>query len=159
MRGQQRSRFRRLLVGEALEHRIVLTYGAPALISQAESGLAAANNYTSFQTEQSLSADGRFLVFSSDASDIVSGDSNGYRDVFLRDLRLGTVTLISRNAVGETANGSNDEAVISADGRYVAFSECSHELGCNRHEFCDRLSEHFRWGEHRTSSPWSVKTQ
>jgi hypothetical protein len=145
MRGQQRSRFRRLLVGEALEHRIVLTYGAPALISQAESGLAAANNYTSFQTEQSLSADGRFLVFSSDASDIVSGDSNGYRDVFLRDLRLGTVTLISRNAVGETANGSNDEAVISADGRYVAFQSTATNLDVTGTNSVTGYQNIFRW--------------
>lgn len=144
MRSQQRSRFRRLLAGEALERRILLTYGAPALVSQDSSGTLAGDN-TSYQSEQSLSADGRYLVFSSDASDIVSGDTNGYRDVFLRDLRLGTVTLISRTASGGTANNSADDAVISADGRYVAFQSSATDLavtGPNASTFQQNI---FRW--------------
>jgi Tol biopolymer transport system component len=67
-----------------------------------------------------LSADGRYLAFSSYATNLVAGDTNGRKDVFLLDRQTGTMTLISRPASGQS-NGNSDTPDISADGRYIAF--------------------------------------
>lgn len=73
-----------------------------------------------------LSADGRYVVFESDADNLVPNDNNGLEDVFVRDTVLGTTTLVSVDVSGLTsANGHNYLAAspqaISADGRYVVF--------------------------------------
>jgi len=68
-----------------------------------------------------LSADGRYAVFESVATDLVPGDTNGGRDVFVRDLAAGTTVRASIPAGGGQGNGSSSEASISADGRYVVF--------------------------------------
>lgn len=79
-----------------------------------------------------VSADGRFVVFTSDATDLVPGDTNGNVDVFIRDLTAGTTELISVNAAGTgPANGYSYEPAISADGRYVAFSSSATDLVTN----------------------------
>lgn len=76
----------------------------------------------------SLSADGRFLAFTSDASNLVSGDTNGKSDVFLRDLQTGTVTRVSTAADGSESDGYSGEASLSADGRFLAFSSDASNL-------------------------------
>ncbi|MCC7542833.1 MAG: PD40 domain-containing protein [Deltaproteobacteria bacterium] len=69
----------------------------------------------------SLSADGRFVVFHSEASNLVSGDGNGVRDVFLRDRLLGTTERISVDSFEVERPGASFGAGLSPDGRYVAF--------------------------------------
>ena len=69
----------------------------------------------------SISGDGRFVAFQSEADDLVPGDGNGQTDVFLRDLRRGTIERISvRDDGGEYSYNAYDPR-ISADGRYVTF--------------------------------------
>ena len=68
-----------------------------------------------------LSGDGRYVVFDSDATNLVAGDTNGARDVFLRDQTLGTTVRISVDGSGLQANGNSHDPVISADGRFVAY--------------------------------------
>lgn len=80
----------------------------------------------------SLSADGRYAVFSSTAPNLVPGqkDSNGWNDVFLHDRLAGTTTLVSHAAGSPTltaARGS-DRPVVSADGRFVAFISSAWDL-------------------------------
>ncbi len=68
-----------------------------------------------------ISADGRYVAFNSEASNLVPDDTNDAGDVFVRDLRTGTV----RRAVaddGHQARGGTWYARLSADGRFVAFS-------------------------------------
>jgi hypothetical protein len=67
----------------------------------------------------SISADGRFVAFSSGASNIVSGDENSNYDVFLADLVYGITTMISNASNGDPGSGSRP--VISDDGRFIAF--------------------------------------
>jgi Tol biopolymer transport system component len=67
-----------------------------------------------------VSADGRFVVFESSASNLVKGDTLGFRDIFLRDRALGRTTRISRASGGGQANGNSSDAAISADGRSPA---------------------------------------
>ena len=69
----------------------------------------------------SLSADGRFVAFSSQASDLVVGDTNGEPDIFIRDLVEGITIRVSVSSLGEEADGGSYVPTISADGRMVAF--------------------------------------
>ena len=69
----------------------------------------------------SVSGDGRYVAFSSWASNLVPGDTNGDLDIFVRDRLAGTTERVSLDAAGLQVFGGSDDAVISADGRYVAF--------------------------------------
>ena len=75
-----------------------------------------------------LSADGRFLVFTSSASDLVAGDTNGAADVFVRDLSTGTTQLVSVDNSGAQGDAGSFNPSISADGRYVAFASSADNL-------------------------------
>lgn len=72
-------------------------------------------------TEGSLSADGRYLVFASTSTTVVAGDSNNVQDIFRRDLTTGEVRRISLRTGGAQLYTPSHKAVISRDGRYVAF--------------------------------------
>lgn len=68
-----------------------------------------------------LSGDGQLVLFTSGASTLVDGDSNGFEDVFLRDRRTGVTERISRGLRGEEPNAGSIGWDMSDDGRYVAF--------------------------------------
>lgn len=76
-----------------------------------------------FSGHTSMSLDGRFVVFSSDATNLVSGDTNGATDVFVRDRQLGTTERVSVTSSGAEGNGTsfNYMHAISSGGRYVVF--------------------------------------
>ncbi len=76
----------------------------------------------------SISADGRYVAFSSSASNLVPGDTNEREDVFVRDRLSGTTTRVSVTSGGTQANGDSGWAVISGDGRYVAFASYASDL-------------------------------
>jgi Tol biopolymer transport system component len=78
----------------------------------------------------SLSADGRYVVFTSYATNLVPGDTNGWEDVFLRDLVLGTIERVSLATGGAQANygASSETATISDDGRSIAFVSYATDL-------------------------------
>ncbi len=67
------------------------------------------------------SYDGRYIVYVADATNLVAGDTNGQRDVFLYDSVTKQTELISKPVGGGQSNGLSSRAVISADGRYIAF--------------------------------------
>jgi Tol biopolymer transport system component len=75
-----------------------------------------------------ISADGRYAAFYSDASNLVSGDANGARDVFISDRQTGETTRASVDGAGAEANDDSFEPAISADGRFVAFSSSATNL-------------------------------
>jgi Tol biopolymer transport system component len=68
-----------------------------------------------------ISADGRFVVFTSLASDLVPGDANGLADVFLRDRQSGTTEIVSISTGGSAGDGDSYAYSVSRDGRFVAF--------------------------------------
>jgi VCBS repeat-containing protein len=79
-----------------------------------------------------FSADGRFIVFQSKASNLVAGDTNGATDVFLYDLQTHKVQLVSVAADGSSANGSSYRPAISADGHHIVFaSDATNLLGAS----------------------------
>jgi hypothetical protein len=73
---------------------------------------------------QGISSDGRYVLYNTAATDAVPNDTNGFRDLFMRDRQTGTTTLVS---VGDSEQQGNNDALngdgaISGDGRYVVFS-------------------------------------
>jgi len=67
------------------------------------------------------SGNGQRISFESHASNLVAGDTNGFSDVFVRDLATAQTLLVSRGLGGAPANGPSSHASISGDGRFVAF--------------------------------------
>ena len=76
----------------------------------------------------SISRDGRIVAFTSFASDLVADDTNATSDVFVRDATTGVITLISRNAAGQPANGTSITPKVSGNGRYVTFTTFATDL-------------------------------
>jgi Tol biopolymer transport system component len=75
-----------------------------------------------------ISAGGRYVVFESDAPNLVRGDTNHLEDVFLRDRQTGRTSRVSVGSRGRQANGASWFPSISADGRYVAFQSLASNL-------------------------------
>jgi Tol biopolymer transport system component len=75
-----------------------------------------------------VSGDGRYVAFSSGATNLVPGDTNGAADIFVRDRGTGTTERVSVGSAGEQANSGSAEPSISADGRYVAFTSSASNL-------------------------------
>ena len=69
----------------------------------------------------SISADGRYVAFQSDATNLVPNDTNNARDVFVHDRQTGETTRVSMTYDGSQANNGSYAPTISGDGRYVAF--------------------------------------
>ncbi len=70
----------------------------------------------------SPSADGRLVAFASGADNLVADDTNGYLDVFVRDMATGSSILVSADPAGLNGNGLSFEPAMGGDGRYVAFT-------------------------------------
>ena len=78
-----------------------------------------------------ISAGGGLVVFVSSASNLVPGDTNNQRDVFVRNVASGRTELASVSTSGTHGNGDSTLPAISPDGRYVAFSSDSSNLAPN----------------------------
>ena len=78
-----------------------------------------------------VSSSGRFVVFESNASNLVASDSNGQTDIFVRDLLLNLTTRVSLDSLGLQAAGSSLQPSISDNGRYVAFHSNARNLATN----------------------------
>jgi Tol biopolymer transport system component len=87
------------------------------LVSGALGGGAANNS----SEEPAISADGRYVAFSSWASNLVASDTLSYRDVFVHDRHLHTTERVSVSTGGAEANQDSSAPSISGDGRFVAF--------------------------------------
>ena len=93
-----------------------------ATINSAGTG---SGNLNSFASSARISGNGRFVVFGSRATDLVTGitDSNGLTDIFIRDLVAGTTSIVTINVAGNAAgNDLSEFPAISDDGRFVSFT-------------------------------------
>lgn len=95
-------------------------------ITQISTASGAPGNFNSEKT--SVSDNGRYIVFESDASNLVSGDTNGLSDIFLYDSQTATLTLISSGVSGVPANGQSYDARISGDGNWIVFTSQASNL-------------------------------
>lgn len=98
--------------------------GAATLISSNSAGEQGDGN----SRNSSVSADGRYVAFDSEATNLVADDTNGKRDVFLKDIFTDATTIISTDSAGGQGNNHSYEPSVSADGRYVAFTSDSSNL-------------------------------
>ncbi len=101
----------------------VLT-GEVVRVSNANAGTEAIGACTS----PSISADGRYVAFVSEAANLVNGDTNGVADVFVRDTVGRTTVRASVRTYGGEANDASAAPSLAADGRFVAFSSVSTNL-------------------------------
>ncbi|HYC21145.1 MAG TPA: DUF4215 domain-containing protein [Candidatus Bathyarchaeia archaeon] len=69
-----------------------------------------------------ISNDGTVVAFESDATNLVSGDNNAHKDVFVHDRTTGATYLVSVSSQGAAGDGDSMAAAISADGRFVVFN-------------------------------------
>jgi Tol biopolymer transport system component len=79
----------------------------------------------------SISADGRFIAYFSDATNLVEGDQNEQRDIFLRDRTTGETTLVSIASSGEQGDGPSYAPAVSGNGRFIAFVSDAENLIAN----------------------------
>lgn len=109
----------------------------PALLSTVRVSLNSAGSQGDQEVTPNIRAgdisdDGRYVVFASKATNLVTPpitDTNAKSDVFLRDNVKRTTTLISINAAGtSTGNGASFAPTISGDGRYVVFASTASDL-------------------------------
>jgi Tol biopolymer transport system component len=77
----------------------------------------------------SISTDGRFVAFSSDATNLVANDTNGLADIFVHDRQTGQTTRVSVDSSGTQATGgASSVPSISSDGRFIAFESLATNL-------------------------------
>jgi Periplasmic component of the Tol biopolymer transport system len=69
----------------------------------------------------SISSDGRFVAFTSEATNFTSSDTNGVEDIFVHDRETGVTERVNVSNSGEQADSISQHPSISADGRFVAF--------------------------------------
>ena len=112
-------------VGDVFVRDLVL--GAPTRVSVGPGGVQA-NGYS---RGPALSADGRFVVFESTATNLDPADATGILDIFLHDRTTGTTTLLSKNVIGVPGNDVSAAARISGDGRFVVFHSRAANLVAN----------------------------
>lgn len=101
------------------------TNGTTTLVSANFAGTSGGDGDS---TPAGLSADGRYALFESCADDLLPGDTNNASDIFLRDLSSSLTVLVSARTNGGWANGASSSAVMTPDGRYVAFSSAASDL-------------------------------
>jgi Tol biopolymer transport system component len=90
-------------------------------VDVSSSGAQAKGGFSSAPSGEAISANGRFVAFASNATNLVPGDMNGNGDVFVRDLKANKTRLVSVSSKGKQGNQPSFRPSISADGRSIAF--------------------------------------
>jgi Tol biopolymer transport system component len=101
-----------------------LISGTTERVSVSETGIQG-NGRSEFA---SMSGDGRYVVFHSGADTLAPGDTNGFWDIFVKDMITGSVHIASVTSAGVQSNGHSGGAGISENGRFVVFSTDSTNL-------------------------------
>jgi uncharacterized repeat protein (TIGR01451 family) len=105
--------------------------GTTEIISVNNAGEA--GNSLSFRAD--ISGDGRFVVYSSFAENLVPGLQNGFHHIYLRDRAAATTERISEDAAGNPGDGTSILPKVSLDGRFVAFqTNTGNLIGDGNHE-------------------------
>jgi len=104
--------------------------GATVRISVASDGTQgnASTEDDRWTNQRRTSHDGRFVVFTSYADNLVPGDTNGSADIFVRDMLTGQTTRVSVASDGSQADGDSGLPCLSGDGRWVAFASSASNL-------------------------------
>jgi Tol biopolymer transport system component len=106
------------------QHKALAATGEVLLCSNSSAGTLG----NSVSDAPMMSSDGRYLVFSSLADNLATGDTNGKRDIYRKDLSTGEATRCSTSTSGGEPNQDCNNPSISADGRYIAFESVAWNL-------------------------------
>ncbi len=117
-----------MLVAVALLGVMVTTSGADEGNTTRVSVDSSGNQANGFSDYPSINADGRYVAFTSWATDLVANDTNDTNDIFVHDRETGTTELVSVDNSGNQANKDSGGPSISADGRFVAFGSWASSL-------------------------------
>src|SRR5258706_571784 len=101
-----------------------LVAGVSTLASVDSSGLQSNGD----SSDPAISADGRFVTFTSVATNLVVSDTNGHADIFVHDTQAGTTTLVSVDSSGNQADADCLHPWMSADGGLVTFESAADNL-------------------------------
>jgi Tol biopolymer transport system component len=93
-------------------------------VSVASNGSQANGN----SEEPSISSDGRIIAFISDATNLVTGDTNGVADVFVHDIDIGITERVNESSAGIQGNNDAFTLSLSSNGRFVAFGSLATNL-------------------------------
>ena len=105
--------------------------GETTRVSVSSAGVEADNDSGEYRWDTDgrwLSADGRFVTFPSDAGNLVAGDNNQYKDIFVHDRQTGQTVRASISSSGQEGNAECLNTSISANGRVVSFTSDSSNL-------------------------------
>ena len=127
-----------LLLGTLFNHSADATVpGINTVVSVNNSGNGQGGNgnspHDTSGQNQAISADGKFVAFTSNASNLVANDTNGFTDVFLRNLITGSTSRVNISTSGVQSDGkltvsTGSKLAISGTGRYVAFTSYATNL-------------------------------
>ncbi|HEU4507313.1 MAG TPA: hypothetical protein VFR78_03675 [Pyrinomonadaceae bacterium] len=109
----------------------VLGQQHPTLVSINASGTGSGNRRSGDFGRYRITPNGRFVIFYSEATDIVQLGAIGAADVFVRDLLTGKTAMASINHLGTPSSGVSPFGLISDDGRYVAFTSFANNVTSN----------------------------
>ncbi len=99
--------------------------GVTSIVSAAPSGVGGNGD----STQPGVSADGRFVVFRSTATDLAAGFAgNGQPQIWIRDVMRGATALVTQTEGGAPGNGASSDPAISGDGSSVAFTSLARDL-------------------------------
>ncbi|MES9851976.1 MAG: HYR domain-containing protein [Candidatus Thiodiazotropha sp. L084R] len=98
----------------------------------------------SYNTPPQITADGRYVVFSTNSRAVVGNDNDGFYDVFVYDRDSDETTVASVSTTGEKGNGNSHAAFISDDGRFVLFKSSANNLTSDLLEDASNYYRHDR---------------
>lgn len=113
-----------------------LQTGAKVVASRGPAGALAASSVKSISIDDS----GQLVAFSTEAANLVAGDTNEAADVFVFNRATGRLTRVSVTSAGGQLDGPSFGAAISGDGSTVAFKTCAHNTGTVYENFCDVIA-------------------
>ena len=122
------SRASNLVVGDTNNKHDIFVYDRVTEITERVSVSSVGAQTDNLSHSPSMSADGRFVVFLSWASNLVVGDTDGYWDIFVHDRVTRMTERVSVSSDGNQAKGSSLFPSISADGRFVVFESYAANL-------------------------------
>lgn len=128
----------RILAGLALSASAIPAFADTVELVSVRSTKLKPYTATNASRGTTVSADGRFIAFASDAADLVANDTNHRTDVFVRVRSTGVIERISKGTGGQESNSDSASPVLSADGRYVAFvSDASNLVSLDKNSTSD----------------------
>jgi hypothetical protein len=101
--------------------------GVTTRVSEDASGIGGDGD----STDAAISPDGRYVAFESEATNLVPGDTNGKKDVFVKDTQTGAIVRVSVDSAGVQGNGDSEDPSITDQGRYVSFGSLATNLVAN----------------------------